>query len=138
MLDWTGETGLAALFAAAFASATLLPANSEIVLAAVVRAYPERFAAAIAVATVGNTLGGMTTYAIGRLLPRRAQADARALEWIRRHGAPALLLSWVPVVGDAMCLAAGWLRVRAPAALAAMALGKAARYVLVAYAAAAI
>ena len=138
MLEWTGETGLAALFVAAFASATLLPANSELVLAAVVRAYPERFAAAIVVATLGNTLGGMTTYAIGRLLPHRgAGAAPRALAWMRRHGAAALLLSWVPIVGDALCLAAGWLRIAPLPALAAMALGKAARYVAVAYAVAA-
>ena len=136
MLDWTGETGLAALFVAAFASATLLPANSEIVLAAVVRAFPERFALAILVATLGNTLGGMTTYAVGRLLPQRAGATPRALEWVRRHGAAALLLSWVPIVGDALCVAAGWLRVPALTACLAMAAGKLARYVAVAYAAA--
>ena len=137
MPEWIGEASLAGLFAAAFASATLLPANSEVVLAAVVRAFPERLAVAIAVATVGNTLGGMTSYAIGRLLPQRSQASARALDWVRRYGAPVLLLSWVPILGDALCVAAGWMRVRAWPALAAMAAGKLARYVAVGYAAAA-
>ena len=56
---------------------------------------------------------------------------------MRRYGAVALLLSWVPVIGDALCAAAGWLRVPALPALAAMAAGKLARYVVVAYAAAA-
>jgi len=135
MFEWTGRTSLAALFAAAFVSATLLPASSELVLAAVVHAFPERFAAAIAVATAGNTLGGMTTYGIGRLIPARREASPRALEWVRRHGAAALLLSWVPVIGDALCVAAGWLRVPAGRALVAMAAGKLARYVVVAYAA---
>lgn len=137
MPDWTGETGLAALFAAAFVSATLLPANSEIVLAAVVRAFPERFAAAILVATLGNTLGGMTTYAVGRLLPQRVKSNPRALAWIRRHGVVALLFSWVPIAGDALCVAAGWLRLPWPAVLLAMTAGKLARYVVVAHAAAA-
>jgi len=136
MFEWSGETGLAALFAAAFASATVLPANSEIVLLAVLKAFPERFVEAIAVATVGNTLGGMTTYGIGRLLPARKAPDTRALAWVRRYGAWALLLSWVPLVGDAMCAAAGWLRIGVARSLLAMALGKLARYLLVAQAAA--
>ena len=136
MSTWSGDTGLAALFAAAFVSATVLPANSEIVLLAVLRAFPERFFEAIAVATVGNTLGGMTTYGIGRLVPARTVPSARAIAWVRRYGAWALLLSWVPIVGDAMCAAAGWLRVGALPALASMALGKLARYLAVAQAAA--
>lgn len=138
MLDWTGETGLAALFAASFLSATLLPANSELVLAAVVRAFPERIAGAIAVATLGNTLGGITTYAVGRLLPQRARVAPRALERVRRHGAWLLLLSWVPIVGDAFCVAAGWLRLPWFPVVLALAAGKLARYVAVAYAVAAI
>ena len=135
MFAWSGDTGLAALFAAAFVSATVLPANSEIVLLAVLKAFPDRFAEAIAVATVGNTLGGMTTYGVGRLIPDRKVSSARAVAWVRRHGAWALLLSWVPLVGDAMCAAAGWLRVGVAPALAAMAVGKLARYLLVAQAA---
>ena len=134
MFEWNGDTGLAALFAAAFVSATVLPANSEIVLLAVLKAFPERFVEAIAVATLGNTLGGLTTYGIGRLLPARKAPDTRALAWVRRYGAWALLLSWVPIVGDAMCAAAGWLRVGVLPATAAMALGKLARYLAVAQA----
>ena len=69
MFDWSGESSLAALFVAAFVSATVLPANSEIVLAAVLNAHPDRAFAAIALATLGNTLGGLTTYGLGRLVP---------------------------------------------------------------------
>ena len=136
MFDWSGDTGLAALFAAAFVSSTVLPANSEIVLLAVLKAFPERLVEAIVVATVGNTLGGMTTYGIGRLLPSRKMPATRALVWVRRYGAWALLLSWVPFVGDALCAAAGWLRLGAVSSLAAIALGKLARYLAVAQAAA--
>lgn len=138
MFGWDPQASLAALFAAAFVSATVLPANSEIVLVAVLRAHPERMALAIAVATLGNTLGGLTTYGLGRLVPRRALPDARALAWVRRYGAAALLLSWLPLVGDALCAAAGWLRVPAWAATLAMAAGKLARYVVVAQASALI
>jgi membrane protein YqaA with SNARE-associated domain len=139
MLEWTsnlfagaGEAGLAALFAAAFVSATVLPANSELVLAAVLKAHPDRTLAALVVATVGNTLGGLTTYGLGRLVPADRVEDNRATRWIRHYGAPALLLSWLPLVGDALCAAAGWLRVPFAPAAAAMALGKAARYALIA------
>lgn len=138
MFDWSGDTGLAALFLAAFVSATVLPANSEVVLAAVLAAHPERSLAALALATLGNTLGGMTTYGVGRLLPDRIAIEPRALDWVRRHGAYALLLAWVPVAGDLLCAAAGWLRVPAWAALAAMAAGKLARYLVVAGAIAAV
>jgi membrane protein YqaA with SNARE-associated domain len=136
MFDWSGEAGLATLWVAAFVSATVLPANSEIVLIAVLRSFPERALEAVVVATIGNTLGGATTYGIGRLLPHRAAPSARALDWVRRYGALALLLSWVPVIGDALCLAAGWLRLPFRAALLAMAAGKLARYVVIAKAAA--
>ena len=132
MFGWNEGGSLAALFAAAFVSATVLPANSEIVLVAFLRAFPERAVAAVAVATLGNTLGGLTTYGLGRLVPRRYVPNARALAWLRRYGAAALLLSWVPLVGDALCAAAGWLRVPAWAAALAMAAGKLARYVVVA------
>jgi membrane protein YqaA with SNARE-associated domain len=124
--------GLAALFASAFVSATVLPGNSEIVLFAFLETYPGRAAQAVAVATIGNTLGGLTTYGIGRLLPARKGLRPRALAWVERYGAYALLLSWVPVIGDALCAAAGWLRVNAGAAALAMAAGKLARYLVVA------
>ena len=101
MLDWSGEASLAALFASAFLSATVLPGNSEVVLFAVLRAFPSEFAAALALATVGNTLGSMTTYGLGRLVPGRAVAGSTR-EWVRRYGAFALLFAWVPVAGDAL------------------------------------
>jgi membrane protein YqaA with SNARE-associated domain len=133
MLDWTGDTGLATLFASAFLSATILPGNSEIVLAAVLKAFPERAAAAIALATLGNTLGSLTTYGLGRLFPGRP-IKGRALRWVERYGAWALLLAWLPVVGDAACAAAGWLRVRWVRATLAIAVGKLLRYLVVAQA----
>ena len=134
MFDWGGETGLWALFAAAFVSATVLPANSELVLAAVLRADPGDKWLAVAIATLGNTLGGLTTYFLGRLVPARTLPAARWVAAVRRYGAPALLLSWVPIVGDGLCAAAGWLRVPAWAAALAMAVGKFLRYLAVAHA----
>lgn len=127
------DASLWALLASAFVSSTLLPGNSEIVLVAVLKGDGAAPAAAVAVATLGNTLGGLTTYGIGRLLPARIPEGA-AIARVRRYGAAALLLSWVPLVGDALCAAAGWLRVNWIACTVAMAAGKAARYALIAQA----
>jgi membrane protein YqaA with SNARE-associated domain len=123
-------TGLAGLFLSSFLSATLLPGNSEIVLGALQMHDPTLRWSAIAVATVGNTLGGMTSYAIGRVVPK--PEENRAVRWLHRHGPAALLLSWVPVIGDALCVASGWLRQDALAAAAFMAAGKFVRYLMVA------
>lgn len=85
----------------------------------------------LVVATAGNTLGGMSSWLIGRLLPacRLERPEyQRAVQRVRRWGSPALLLSWLPVVGDPLCLAAGWLRVHWLPALTYIAAGKSARY----------
>ncbi len=121
---------LAALFAASFAAATLVPLPSEAALFAYLRAYPENSALAVTAATLGNTAGGMTSYLLGRLFP---QKELRHLNVLQRYGAPALLLAWLPVVGDALCVASGWLRMRWPMALAFMAVGRLGRYAAVAF-----
>ena len=82
---------------------------------------------AIAVATFGNSLGGLSTYLLGLLLPDRAM-EARALAWLRRWGSPVLLLSWAPFFGDALCFAAGWLRIKPLHAAIFIVIGKWVRY----------
>lgn len=131
---FTVEGGLAAVFAASFIAATLIPFSSEAVLFGYLRLHPEQVSIAIALATLGNTAGGMTTYLVGRLLPERAQArvDPRALRWLTRFGAAATVLGWLPVIGDGLCLAAGWLRCNAIAVLLFMTLGRLARYLAIA------
>jgi membrane protein YqaA with SNARE-associated domain len=124
------EGGLAAVFAASFIAATLVPMSSEAVLFGYLQLYPGHAALAVALATFGNTAGGMTTYLIGRLVPRR-KPDARALAWLHRYGAPVTFFAWLPIIGDALCAAAGWLRVNWISALACMAAGRLARYLVV-------
>lgn len=125
----TALAALAALFTSGFLSATLLPGNSEIALFATLRSFPELVASALVAVTLGNTLGGMSTYLLARLLPRRAQL-AR-LAWLQRHGPAALALAWLPIVGDGLCAGAGWLRLPWLACMIWMAAGKALRYLLV-------
>jgi membrane protein YqaA with SNARE-associated domain len=123
---------LAALAAASFLAATLVPLPSEAALYGYLQLHPERAALAVAVATLGNTAGGMTTYLIGRLVPRK---DLPHLALVSKYGAPVTFFAWLPVVGDALGAAAGWLRVNWLAALAFMAAGRLARYLVIAYAA---
>ncbi len=123
----TEPVGLGALFVSSFLAATLLPGGSEVVFGALLLSDSVSVGAALVVATLGNTLGGLSTYLIGRLVPDR-KTDARMIGWLRRWGAPVLLLSWVPLIGDALCLAAGWLRVNGLYATVFIAVGKGARY----------
>ena len=121
---------LLGLLAASFVAATLFPLPSEAALFAYLQAHPDERVLAVAVATLGNTAGGMTSYWIGRFVPPR---DFRGVVWIKRYGAPATFFAWLPLAGDALCVAAGWLRIRWWAALAFMAAGRLARYIVVAW-----
>lgn len=135
------QASLFALFTSSFLAATLLPGGSEAVLAGVLVAYPDLLWQALILATIGNTLGGMSSYLIGRFIPdektllKKNANVSRYLDWVHKHGAPILLLSWTPVIGDALCVAAGWLRVNWFSAMIFMAVGKFARYWIVAAAA---
>ena len=124
------DTSLWALFGSSFLAATLLPGGSEAVLFGVLKLYPEQLWPALGVATLGNTLGGMSSYLIGRLIPQKK--DLRGLPVLQRYGSPALLLAWVPFVGDPLCVAAGWLRLDPWLSALFMAVGKFARYLAVA------
>ena len=126
----TGDAGLWTLFASSFLAATLLPGGSEAVLFGVLKLEPAQYWPALAVATVGNTLGGMSSYLIGRLIPQKQ--DLSGLAVARKYGTPVLLLSWVPLIGDPLCVAAGWLRLNPGLSLAVMAIGKFARYLAIA------
>ena len=123
-------TSLWTLFASSFLAATLLPGGSEFVLAGVLHFNPQHYWPALAIATLGNTLGGMSSYLIGRVIPQRA--ELKGLKWVQRYGSAVLLASWVPIVGDPLCVAAGWLRINPWHALLYMACGKLFRYSVVA------
>jgi membrane protein YqaA with SNARE-associated domain len=130
MADLSITTVLTALFVVSFAAATVLPGGSEVALVAAIHRHPELLWSASAVATVGNTLGAMTSYGIGRLIPNRVR-HASVVQ-LQRYGYWALLLAWLPLVGDALAVAAGWLRLDPWISIAALAIGKLARYLLVA------
>ena len=124
------DVSLWVLFTSSFLAATLLPGGSEAVLFGVLTLHPAQLWPALGVATLGNTAGGMSSYLIGRILPPKK--DLPGLPAVQKYGSPALLLSWVPFVGDPLCVAAGWLRLDPWRAVLFMALGKFARYIVIA------
>lgn len=127
---FSGDLSLWGLFISSLLSATLLPGGSELVLLGVLKLHPELFWPALAVGTLGNTLGGMATFGMGYLLPHARQL--KHIEKMRRYGTPALLLAWTPILGDALCLTAGWLKLNPWFAALFMASGKFVRYYLIA------
>lgn len=140
MLAWLAGLdqayGLAGLFASGLLSATVLPGNSELALLLWLKAQPHSWLPALLVITAGNTLGSLSSYALGRLAARRAAGmpaamrAQRAGQLLRQYGHYCLLLAWLPLIGDALCLAAGWLAIPAGRATALIATGKALRYLL--------
>jgi membrane protein YqaA with SNARE-associated domain len=126
------------LFAAAFTSATILPLPSEAPLALVVRDTGQLFWPVL-VATCGNYLGACTTYALARMavhrfVPSGTTRWSRASALVRRFGAPALLISWAPIIGDAIVAVAGAARMSFGWFSVWTVLGKAVRYLVVAWA----
>ena len=127
---FTQDASLWSLLAGSFVAATLVPVSSELMLFAVLSLHPGLAWEAVAVATLGNTAGGMTSYGLGRFIPHRMRIAHQAR--LRRFGEPLLLLSWLPLVGDALCVGAGWLRLNGWHCLAYMAIGKCLRYAILA------
>ena len=138
----TPEIGLVVLFVCAVLAATLLPLGSEPVLLALLAFYPELLWPSLLVATVGNTLGGAIGWWMGygaerwmakRLNQDRVTVHMRALNWLGRIGPPACLGAWLPIIGDPLCVVAGYLRLPFWPCLAYMAIGKGLRYLLLIY-----
>ncbi len=121
------------LFASSFLSATLLPGSSELLLATLLLNGTTPASGLVFAAAVGNTLGGLTNVILGRLLPlRRGRWHDTAIAWLRRLGPAALLFSWLPLIGDLLCVLAGWLRFSWLPVVLFLAIGKTLRYVVVA------
>ncbi|ELY4156554.1 DedA family protein [Cronobacter turicensis] len=125
---------LLSLFTSSFLSATLLPGSSEAVLVALLLSVKTAPWLLVLTATIGNSLGGLTNVILGRLFPLHESSrwQERAQGWLQRFGAPALLLSWLPLVGDLLCLLAGWLRLPWGPVIFFLCLGKALRYIIIA------
>jgi len=132
-MDWT-------LFFSALISATLFPGGSEALLLYRLNEGGDVMALVL-IATAGNVLGSLITFAMGRLgngaLHRKwlrisELRTAQAERWFAAYGKPALLLAWLPIVGDPICLAAGLLRCNLVSFLVLVSIGKLVRYAVLA------
>lgn len=129
------------LFSSALIAATLLPAQSELVLAGLLMAGKQSPTALILVATVGNVLGSAINWWLGRYLehfkdrrwfPFNPPVLDRAAGWYHRYGRWSLLLSWAPIIGDPLTLVAGVLREPFSSFIVIVTLAKLARYLVLA------
>ncbi|CAO97709.1 Putative membrane protein [Erwinia tasmaniensis Et1/99] len=122
------------MLTSSFLSATLLPGSSEALLVGLVVAERVSVSALVVFAALGNTLGGLTNIVIGRFIPLKNQGrwHGTAAEWLRRLGPAALLFSWLPIIGDLLCVVAGWLRFPWLPMVVFLAVGKTLRYIVLA------
>ncbi|WP_431857476.1 YqaA family protein [Azospirillum sp.] len=133
-------TAYGGLFLAALVAATLLPAQSELLLAGLSASGSYDVGLLLAVATAGNVLGSAINWVLGRYLmhfqdrrwfPVSARQVEKATAWFRRFGVWSLLFAWLPLVGDPLTLVAGILRVDLRLFLLLVTVGKAGRYAAV-------
>jgi membrane protein YqaA with SNARE-associated domain len=131
----------AGLFASALVAATIFPMQSEAVLVGLLVAGAQPVFALVAVASVGNVLGSLVNWWLGRQVdrfrgrpwfPASDAALDRAVGWYRRYGRWSLLLSWMPIVGDPLTVVAGILKEPLPTFLLLVSLAKVGRYVVLA------
>lgn len=129
--------GTFGLFISAFISSTIAPGGSEAVLLYLVSNEPENSLYLVLVATLGNTLGALTTYYLGYIASLTESSKKlnkkyfdQAHNAINRYGSVSLLFSWLPLIGDVLCLAAGWVKLNLLTSLIFITLGKFARYYL--------
>jgi membrane protein YqaA with SNARE-associated domain len=134
------SSGVWGLFFSAFISSTIAPGGSEAVLAYMVSGGSYNVQFLVFVAAIANTLGAMTTWGLGALAAKKFPVESllpekkqNALDIVKKRGLWVLLFSWLPVIGDALCFAGGWLKLPMLPACLVILSGKFGRYALVAW-----
>jgi len=134
--------GLGGLFIASFLAATILPLSSELVLGYLLL-HNYTVPGVLAVATLGNVLGALTNYGVGRaggglMLEKTFRVSQKEIETARHrfktHGTLSLLLAWVPIIGDPLTVVAGMLKIRLWFFLTLVSIGKFTRYAVLSWA----
>jgi len=133
-------SGVWGLFFSAFISSTIAPGGSEAVLAYMVSEGHYEVQLLVFIASIGNTLGAMTTWGLGMLAAKKFPVAAllpekkqKALNLVKKRGLWVLFFSWLPVIGDALCFAGGWLKLPLLPACLVILSGKFGRYAAIAW-----
>ena len=133
-------SGIWGLFFSAFISSTIAPGGSEAVLAYMVSEGHYEVQYLVFVAALGNTLGAMTTWGLGALAAKKfpvatllPEKKQNALNVVKKRGIWVLFFSWLPVIGDALCFAGGWLKLPLLPACLVILSGKFSRYAVIAW-----
>ena len=139
MYEWFLQYGVYGLFGVSFLAATILPFSSEAVLFGVIKAGIPRWEA-VAWASAGNCLACLVNFFLGRIFCRKAEnrlnrsrTGRKALVWMNRYGLPALLLSWLPFIGDPLTIVAGMTRISLAVFVLIVFSLRIGRYVVIAY-----
>ena len=124
------------LFIASFLAATLLPGGSEALLLLMINDTPTQAITLFIVASAGNSLGSISSYGlgyVGRLSLNKQQLSSRSAQFITRYGYWSLLFSWLPLVGDVLCVVAGYFKLPLLPCVILITVGKTLRYALLVY-----
>jgi membrane protein YqaA with SNARE-associated domain len=133
------QYGLSSVFVISFLSATLLPLGSEAAVFGLIQLQPQLWWPTIIIATIGNTLGGATNWWLGFgaqqiIHPNKPNKMLlKAEQFLLKLGPKACLFSWLPGVGDPLCLVAGWLKMPFWPCFFYMAVGKLLRYIVLTF-----
>lgn len=131
---------LLSLFTVSFLAATILPAQSEMVLAGLQVAGKSSAVALVSVATLGNVLGAVVNWILGRYLihfqdrrwfPVKEKMINKATVFYQKWGVWTLLFAWLPFIGDPFTLVAGIFRTNIWVFLVLVTIGKAGRYIAI-------
>jgi len=127
------------LFISAFGAATLLPLSSELAVIALLASDGSPIVIWL-IASIGNTLGSLVNYLLGRFslcfqnkpwFPFKPASMRSAQQWFHKYGHCSLLLAWAPIVGDALTVVAGMMRIRLLYFVVLVFIGKGTRYLII-------
>jgi len=131
------EVGLIAIGITSFLASTVMPLGSEPYLLAFLELHPQQYLEAVVIASIANTLGGLSTWYLGSLSNRLVSSESKfekhhkLLKYMKKYGSRLLIFSWLPLVGDVISGLAGWMKLPLGPCFFYMLVGKSLRYVIV-------
>jgi len=131
------EVGLIAIGITSFLASTVMPLGSEPYLLAFLELHPQQYLEAVVIASIANTLGGVSTWYLGYLSNRfvnsasKFEKHHKLLIYMKKYGASMLIFSWLPVVGDVISGLAGWMKLPLGPCFLYMLIGKSLRYIII-------